>query len=300
MKPVTPAYLDMIQTQQRSLYGHLFTFTLAGGAQDFITDLDVDVNVNAVGYRSGGLRIEGMKLKIAVGLEVDEQDVKISVLPDDTLCGANFLESVADGALDGAWLARDRAIWAVHSGNPLNDILGYAPIQVTRMFFGRVSEITKIGRTFVEMKVKSPLVLLDLDMPRNIWGPGCNWTLFDQGCTMVKARFGYTGSVGAGTYINTIQWQGGVPIEIGADHYEFFAQGRVLFTSGPLNGTQFFVRDNNDQYLVVLGMVDLPNVGDTFTAYAGCSKTMFSCLNKFGNLQNYRGFPFVPPVMVGI
>jgi len=34
--------------------------------------------------------------------------------------------------------------------------------------------------------------------------------------------------------------------------------------------------------------------GDAFTAYPGCDKQMATCQNKFLNLANYGGAPFIP------
>jgi hypothetical protein len=37
-----------------------------------------------------------------------------------------------------------------------------------------------------------------------------------------------------------------------------------------------------------------PAPGDQFTAYPGCDKSVFTCQNKFNNLLNFGGFPFIP------
>jgi hypothetical protein len=39
----------------------------------------------------------------------------------------------------------------------------------------------------------------------------------------------------------------------------------------------------------------MPVAGDNFVVYKGCDKTMTICQNRFSNLANFRGFPFVPP-----
>lgn len=35
-------------------------------------------------------------------------------------------------------------------------------------------------------------------------------------------------------------------------------------------------------------------VGDTGTIYPGCAKTVIDCAQKFNNILNYRGFPYIP------
>jgi len=34
--------------------------------------------------------------------------------------------------------------------------------------------------------------------------------------------------------------------------------------------------------------------GSTVTLWPGCARTMNACLNKFNNLDNYGGLPFLP------
>jgi hypothetical protein len=34
--------------------------------------------------------------------------------------------------------------------------------------------------------------------------------------------------------------------------------------------------------------------GDAFTVYLGCDHTQATCTTKFGNLTNFRGFPYIP------
>jgi len=294
------SYINMIQAQQQSLIAYLYTFTLSDGTNEYFTDLDMNITFGGNTYTSGSLRISGLKMKLAVGLQVDEQEVKISALPGDMLAGVPFLEGCRNGLLNGAYLTRDRAVWAASGAPPFFDYQG-TPITVFRMFQGLVSEITKIGRTFVQMKVKSPLILLNVDMPRNTYQPSCNWTLFDAGCGLSKTAFGIAGAVDTGPDVIRIPWAGGVlPGTLGADNVPYYAQGRLLFTSGILNTQQFFISTNDAAALYLVGNIDTPTPGDTFTAFAGCAKTVSACNLKFSNLLNFRGFPYVPPVVVGI
>jgi uncharacterized phage protein (TIGR02218 family) len=42
-------------------------------------------------------------------------------------------------------------------------------------------------------------------------------------------------------------------------------------------------------------LLNAPGTGDAFTAYWGCDHTQNTCKNKFNNLANFRGFPYIPP-----
>jgi uncharacterized phage protein (TIGR02218 family) len=295
-RQVSSAYLDMIATNQQSLLGELYTITLKDGTSDYFTDLDVDITFNGNTYKSGSLRISGLHMKLAVGLSIDEQDIKISAMPGDTLAGGFFIEGCSQGLLDGASITRDRAVWATNGTAPYFVYTQTAPITVFRMFYGLVSEISKIGRTVVELKVKSPLKLLDLNLPRRTYQAPCSWTLFDAGCALHKSDWQVAGFVG--DTISPVQWLGGVPTVSGADGEHYFAQGRLLFTSGGLAGEQFYIGDNDDNFLYVLGITVPPSPGDSFLAWPGCAKTIKACQSKFSNLPNFRGFPFVPPTIL--
>lgn len=302
MKPASTQLIALLQSG-RFLFADLYQFTLNSGATDYFSSLDVPVTYGGNTYKADSLRIDGLKFKIAVGLQVDEQEVRIGAYPGDTLAGADFLSTVGVGLLDGAYLLRSRAFWQRATGIAQQDI-ALPPIGVIALSNMLVSQITKIGRTHVEMKVKSPTKLMDLDMPRNYYSPGCIHTLYDSGCTLVKSAHGGNGAVGgpqsALTNLN-IPWAGGVSPITSGDGLPSFAQGRLLFTSGVLNNLQVSIANNDGNFLyLTYPLQQLPNLGDTFTAYLGCSKTINSCENKFANLDNFRGFPFVPQVYVSV
>ncbi len=295
---ITQAYIDFVQSCTRAVVGHLYLFTSLAGAVDFFTDLDFDVNYNSFLWKSSSLRIDGLRRKTSIGLTVDEQALKIYALPTDTIFGGNFLTAAEAGVLDGCLIQRYRAVWAVRTGDLLADVQNNPPIMVWQMFVGYTSKIDKGGQTRIEMKVKSPLVKLEVNMPRNFYQPGCNWTLFDNGCTLNKASFAtdFTVSVGGKNQI-TIAGS----IAVGADGLAQYAQGRLLFTSGANNGLLILIdaNDTNDFYLAYPLNI-APSAGDTFTAYPGCSKSFTTCDLKFGNKANFRGFDKGPPIAVSI
>ena len=73
--------------------------------------------------------------------------------------------------------------------------------------------------------------------------------------------------------------------------------GYVTFTSGPNDGITAAVKNVNAGASLVLAfpLPELSNPTDTFTIYQGCDHTGATCAGTFGNIANFRGFPFVPP-----
>lgn len=297
---VTQDQFDALLSTANFMIGDLFRFDLVTGLSDFFTALDIPVTWGGNVYKANSLRIWGLKFKQAIGLDVDEQEVKIAYYPGETLCGADFVVSAITGLLDGAYLTRSRAFWAPSTGNPSFDYTA-SPLGIVQLSYGRISEISQAGRTQFTMKVKSPLVLLDIELPRNYYQPSCTHTLFDVGCTLSKAAFGVNGVVDVGTTRTGFPWQGGVPIVTGADGIAYYASGRLLFTSGVFSGEQFFLEGNDAANLYpAYPFSQAPGIGDTFTAYPGCSKSPGTCTTKFSNFVNFRGFPRVPPVNVAL
>ena len=297
---VNSTYINWILTSNRGIMGHLYQFTSATGTNDYFTDLDLDISYNSQTWKSSALRFEGFGRKLAVGLAVDEQSVKVWAAPTDTLFGANFLSGVEEGLLDGAIIVRYRVIWPMVTGNVANDV-ALTPIAVWPLFTGYTSIIGKGGSSHIEMKVKSALVKLNVNMPRNYYQPGCLWTLFSAGCALTKSHYTVASNIGAGPTLTTIPISGGVPTPTGADGLPNYQQGRLLFTSGVNNGLQVLI-DNNDSTNLYLAypLNALPSAGDNLNYWPGCSKTYATCTSKWANEANWRGFDKVPPIMVSM
>lgn len=298
MKPVSSTYINYLLTQQRMPFAELYTFEFLDGNFAYYTNLDRTIFYGGNAYLASELRIEGLKYKIGVGFQVDEQEIRIGAYPGETLGGAAFFSALQDGLLDGAYLTRQRAFWQPTDGRPFIDFQA-APFEVITLFIGRVSTITKIGRSHVELKLKSPLSLLDMDMPRNSYQPGCLWTLYDSGCTLNRASFTTSFVVSSANHTVIIPT---TPITtFGADGIPNYYQGRLLFTSGVNQNLQVLIATNdNVTFGLQYPLTVPPDPGDTFDASLGCSKSTDTCTLKFSNIANFRGFPRVPPVIVGI
>jgi uncharacterized phage protein (TIGR02218 family) len=161
------------------------------------------------------------------------------------------------------------------------------------LFKGRLGVIDEIGRTSAKLTVNSDLVLLDIDMPRNVYQPTCLHTLYDSGCTLVKNAFGTNGTVGSSSTASVINWSGASTN---------FQQGSITFTSGVNAGVTATVGSAvaGTSITLLYPLESAPATGDGFTIYYGCDHTPGTCQAKFNNLANFRGFPFVPPPQMAV
>lgn len=159
------------------------------------------------------------------------------------------------------------------------------------MFLGRMGEVKSASRSSVEFSVECLLNILNIKMPRNLYQPSCRWTLFDAGCTLSPASFTNAASVLTGSTASAIN----ATLAAATDYY---ALGRVIFTSGANNGlvrsVKAYTHGTPSVLTLSIPLPNTPGIGDTFNAIAGCNKTMNACLNKFNNLVHIGSMPFIP------
>lgn len=302
MKPLPDGFIPWIAHAEQILVGELYTLQLVNGVQLSYTNLDFDVLYQGTTFSARSIRFDGMKFKLNVGITVDEQEIKASSYPPPTEVfptgSDNFFLACQNGSLDGALFIRQRAFWEVNDGRPWVDF-AQDPKGVVTIFTGYVSEMSKIGRTTATIKVKSPLKFLDIQLPRNTFQASCNWTLYDQGCTLFRGDF--TTEFTVAEVSNHIVIAVDASLGTGADGNPDYMQGRMRFTSGVLNGFQTLIGTNSTSaFQLQYPLTEDPAVGDTFLASLGCVKTLNACDAKFGNKKNFRGFPFIPPVHISL
>jgi uncharacterized phage protein (TIGR02218 family) len=156
------------------------------------------------------------------------------------------------------------------------------------VFKGRVSTIDRVGRTYAEMTVASPLVVLDYYMPRNIFSPTCLHVLYDSGCQAVASSFETTTTVGVGSTQTVINSPAASQNQV---------QGSMVFTSGLNAGLRATVKSaiNGVSWTLMYPLPEIPAAGDGINVFFGCDHTAGTCNSKFSNLVHFRGFPNVPP-----
>jgi uncharacterized phage protein (TIGR02218 family) len=287
MKSTTTAVLAAINAARAApdaqlAFAECFTFTLATGAALTWTNVDLPVAYNGATFSATGPLVQGFKYKANVGLEVDKQQITIAARPTDLISGAPALNAIRDGAFDGATVQRDRVFLSA---------IGGAVIGGVTLFHGRVSTIDRVGRTQAQLTVASDLVILDYEMPRNLYSPTCGHTLYDSGCGVIRGTYSASGTVGAGSTASLLLTSAAL-----AGH----AQGSLVFTSGVNANVRATVKSVAPGASLTL-MYPLPSApapGDAFTVAYGCDHTRGTCQGKFNNLANFRGFPFVPPPQI--
>ena len=284
MKIASTALLNLIDAARTApdstlAFADGFTFTLSTGTAYRWTNVDFPFVYNGAGFLASGPLVQGLKYKASVGLEVDKQQIVVAARPSDLVNGAPLLIALRDGAFDGAAVQRDRVFLTAPGG---------AVVGGVTLFKGRVSTIDQVGRTTATLTIASDLVVLDYDMPRNLFSPTCVHTLYDSGCGVIRGAYAANGTAGAGSTSNAIVFPGAA-----ASH----AQGAVVFSSGANANVRATVKSvaAGAALNLIYPLPFAPAPGDAFTVYAGCDHTQNTCGARFSNLANFRGFPYVPP-----
>jgi len=274
------AALKSLLSRQQFIMADLYTITTIYGNQYFYTTYDYDLVVGGNTFNSSGLVIERSSVRIVIGVEVDtlEVTVKADNSPSSLLSGTPFIQVVHNGGLDGARIKLER----VFMGTPGDTSAG-----TVLLFEGRVADV-ECSRTMARLKVNSDLELLNIQMPRNLYQPGCIHNLYDTGCALTKSSWAVGGSVSS--VVNYTGVASGLSQPNG-----YFDNGVLIFNSG----TNAQVRRTVKKYVSGIFTFStplkvLPSIGDSFTAYPGCDKTQATCTNKFNNVIHFRGYPYIP------
>lgn len=178
--------------------------TIRGGAQPG-SGIGFTINVTSVGATLtfiplspsalGNPAIKRSKVNSTVGLSVDDLTLEIYASAGVIVNGTQFQSALVRGDFDGATVFSQRLI----STSP-----GDVSMGTITTFAGIVGDITDIGPVSSKLAVKSMTELLNIQMPRNYFQPGCLNTLFDAGCTLSKSAYNVAGIVGAGATVITI------------------------------------------------------------------------------------------------
>jgi uncharacterized phage protein (TIGR02218 family) len=157
-------------------------------------------------------------------------------------------------------------------------------------FVGEISNVEDCGHAHAKFTVTSLTYRLETPLPRKLIQPACPHTLFDSSCTLSRASFAVSKNVQAGSTQTLL-----IPSVGFAQSDGYFDLGTGTFTSGQNNGFSFTIKRHiSGQLQLHVPLPFMVNAGDAFTCYSGCDKLQSTCQNKFNNVINFGGMPYVP------
>ena len=238
------------------------------------TDHDRDLHFDGVTFEAmAGMTASA--IQASGTLDIDTTDIS-GALQSDHLNDADL----AAGLFDNAALTLFLVDWS----NPDDrDIL----------IAGSIGEVSRGNNQFVaEMRGLSHA----LNQPTGrLYARSCDADLGDARCGINLASSAYRGA-GIVTAIDSNSAFAASGLEGFASGW--FEKGKVTWTSGRNHGGLMEVKFHiNDGALTSVALWEtMPlniAVGDHFEVVAGCDKSSDACAGKFGNLVNFRGFPFL-------
>lgn len=258
----------------------LFTLELAQGGTLYLTSFDQAITANGHVFSNNNMTIERNQWEVKNTTDVPQLEIQMYSTGTDFNLG-NFKQLAHQGALDGGYIQLERAFMPTPGNVSIGTVL---------LFGGRVSTVT-VSATGVKIIVKGDNVLMQQYFPKNIYQLGCIHSLYDASCKANRSSFTLTDTVGAsGANSIFIPW-GTAPA-----NPSLYTLGSFVITSGVGEGQTRTVQNSTPTGITLAyPLYDLPAPGDAFTITQGCDKQMSTCQAKFNNLQNFRGFPFIPP-----
>jgi uncharacterized phage protein (TIGR02218 family) len=253
---------------------HCWIVTRRDGLQQGFTDHDVDVVLGAVMCKAA-TGLAASEATAVLGLAVQGSEVA-GALTDDSLTEADL----AAGRYDAATVEVFLVDW---SDSSLNVLLAK----------GALGEVRREGSAFAA-ELRSLAHRL-AETSGRLYTATCAADLGDLRCTVDLTDAAFRGS---GTV--TVLAGAGIFAASGLDTFDdgWFTAGKLTFTSGANDGLAVEVKTHRTKDTVTLELwQQMPEpiaIGDTFTITAGCDKRFDTCLNRFANTINFRGFPHIP------
>lgn len=272
--------LKLLLANRQVLRCNAYTITLINGVVLRYTDADVDITVGGVTWSSLGPKISGGRFSIKRGLEVARQTVQILHSASDTVNGMSWHQAARIGGLDNAKFDLSKCFAATWN----------TTVYAVPVFSGLVRAVSHAEMT-TTLEVASDAEMMQEPVPKIRFQPGCVRNLYDSGCGVSRAAFTFTGTVTATNSKSAIV----VSVEKTED---YFALGYVEFLTGANAGTRRSIKASADNGLISMSipLPSLPEIDDQVKLVAGCDRSLFGAngCNKFNNVPNFKGFPFVP------
>ncbi len=275
MKTLSSALQLLLATDHFNM-ADLFTITLVTGTVLRLTTADIDIVSGGNTFSHVGPLITRSKITWTTGLETDELDINVLPGAMDSIEGYPFLSAVQNGVFDGAEVQLERAFMSTWGDTSAGTVV---------LFAGRVAGIDAY-RTIANVKINSYKELLNIQLPRNLYGSACSLVLYDNQCTVSEASYTFTGTVGSGATRTSI------PVSGVSKPDGYFAQGILVLKAGLVRR---MVKTWSSSVVVPnYPLPAAPGSGDAVKLVAGCDQTLTTCTNRFANQNHFKGYPYIP------
>lgn len=279
MRQASPQLIALLDADQ-FIMADLYTITTIQGIEYRYTSYDVNLMVQGKEFRADGPIISREGISLSLGIEVDNLSITIETNESTKFGDVPVAQAFHNGILDGARFKLERVFMDMNT--PTDTSVG-----TLVLFEGRIVE-PELERYVINASVVSDVDNLKLQMPRNLYTPGCLNTLFDSACSLLSADFAVNMTIAENSTPSQILCELSQP-------QGWFTQGVVEFLEGVNIGIKRTVRLHEaGSLLLTLPLLEMPEIGEAIRVYPGCDKRLDTCTNRFNNRARFRGAPFVP------
>ena len=290
LRNASPALIGALSSGIPLARADMFKFVLVDGVTTYYwTSWEKDLVYLGNTYISKRPWLNAGKWNVTNTMTIPNLSVKLMALNDSFNGGASLKKQIHAGLFTGATFLMSRAYMTMADA-----VIGNtAYLGGVDLFGGVVGAIDMIGTTCT-ITIKGKNNKLNQYGPRATYQQGCNHAFCDAGCTLNRAAYTATYSVGASPTAIFLPWA------VAPASPSNYISGTAHITTGPGAGQQrTIVAADATGVTLIYPLFELPNPGDTFTAFQGCDKTYNSgsgqsCTDR-ANTNNYDGFEFVPP-----
>ncbi len=278
MKAASPALIALLLNANQFIMADLYTITLVGGSVLRYSAASTTLFANGYIFALGP-KFERSKTKIVIGTQVDELEVRIYTEPTDLIGGVPFLQAAWQGQFDGALLQLERAFMPTYGDTSPGTVV---------LFAGRISDID-CTRTGIDLKCRSHLELLNIQMPRRLWQSSCTHTFGDAMCQFDRSSMQITFAAEPGST------QAQIVTSVSPTPTNLYVQGTIISVTGANAGSSRTIANmGSGGVSVKLPFLSSIVTGDQFQLLPGCDRTLATCSNIFNNATHFGGFPFIP------
>lgn len=157
----------------------------------------------------------------------------------------------------------------------------------TVLFEGVVAGLKyDIEKGSVAISVTSKISLDEITLPKVTYSEYCSWELFSTECTKNKLNYQLLLNTSDSAYDNIV-----------ITNAAFASYVTGYFTNGYIkmdNGEAMLITASSSNTITLLTSINTFNTANSFKVYPGCDKTINTCINKYDNLINFSGFPYIP------
>lgn len=282
-KPISAA-LKAHLAEEHTTMATCWRIQRTDGQEYFFTDHDTDITFGGDVYEAASGMIP-MALTQSRGLAVDNMEV-VAFLDNDKIAEADLSAGLFDFAEVDVFL------------------VNHADISMGAMYLAqgwRLGEVEIRDQDFrVEIRGKAQRLQQDIV---DLYSAHCRVDLGDSECGVDLAdtaeTFWRSGTVTSVVESRRIFVDTG--LALGSGYEEVFRYGKLTWVASAGNNTGFSMEvkafDSSTGTITLFqAMPYAIEIGDEFTVEFGCDKNVTTCKDRFDNVVNFRGEPFVPGI----